>query len=323
MPTETAADAPSQDSIRAAYALISPHIRRTPLLNLPHGAFGLDNPVSLKLEFLQHAGSFKSRGAFYSLLSQEVPEAGVTAASGGNHGAAVAYAARSLGHKARIFVPEISSPAKIAKIREFGAEVVVGGARYDDAQAACDTYAETSGALKIHPFGAWATMTGQATTALEWAGQLAETGLPPLDVALVAVGGGGLIGGMACWWRGHTRLAGIEPDGSCALHAALEAGHPVDVGVDSIAADSLGARNVGDKVFAAARIGVGEVVLVPDAAIRAAQKLLWSDYRIAAEPGGVTALAALVSGRYRPAPGAHVGVLICGANVDLATLATA
>ena len=321
MPTETLSQAPSQQTIRDAADLISRHIRRTPLLNLPHGAFGLDNPISLKLEFMQHAGSFKSRGAFYSLLSQQVPAVGVTAASGGNHGAAVAYAARALGHKARIFVPEISAPAKIAKIREFGAEAVVGGARYDDAQAACDAYAAKSGALKIHPFGAWATMAGQATTALEWEAQLAQEGASPLDVALVAVGGGGLIGGMACWWRGRTRLVGVEPEGSCALHAALEAGRPVDVGVDSIAADSLGARNVGDKVFAAARIGVGEVVLVPDEAIRAAQKLLWSEFRIAAEPGGATALAALLSGRCRPAPEAHVGVLVCGANVDPATLA--
>jgi threonine dehydratase len=318
--TTVAADAPSAETIRAADALIREHIRRTPLLNLPRGAFGLANPISLKLEFMQHAGSFKARGAFYSLLSQAVPEAGVTAASGGNHGAAVAYAARALGHKARIFVPEISAPAKIAKIREFGAAVVVGGARYDDAQAACDRYAEQSGALKIHPFAAWSTMTGQATTALEWDGQLAREEQPPLDSALVAVGGGGLIGGMGCWWRGRTRLIGVEPEGSCALHAALEAGQPVDVGVDSIAADSLGARNVGERVFAAAGLGVDRVVLVTDAAIRAAQKLLWSEYRIAAEPGGATALAALISGAYRPAAEERIGVLVCGANVDPATL---
>lgn len=309
------------DSIRAAAARIAGHVRRTPLLHLPAGSFGVSNPVTLKLEFLQHAGSFKSRGAFNTLLSHAVPAAGVTAASGGNHGAAVAFAARALGHRARIFVPEISAPAKIAKIREFGAEVVVGGARYDDAQAACDLYAAESGALKIHPFDAEATMEGQGTTALEWDAQLAQQGLPALDAALVAVGGGGLISGMGLFWRKAVQLVGVEPAGSRALQAALEASRPVDVPVESIAADSLGARNVGARVLAAASLGVDRVVLVPDEAIRAAQKLLWSDFRIATEPGGAAALAALLCGAWRPAPGHHLGVLVCGANVDLARLA--
>ncbi|WP_114944249.1 threonine/serine dehydratase [Microvirga calopogonii] len=301
--------------IEAAHARIAPHIRRTPALNMG-SAFGHDGPVSLKLEFLQHAGSFKTRGAFNTLLSKDVPVAGVAAASGGNHGAAVAYAAKQLGVTARIFVPEISSPAKIAVIRSHGAEVVIGGARYADAQGACDLYVEESGALRVHPFGAESTITGQGTTALEW-----EQDAPSLDTVLVAVGGGGLIGGVASWWAGRVKVVGVEPEGSRALHAALEAGRPVDVDVDSVAADSLGAKNTGDLVYSICRDTVDHVALVTDAAIRDAQRLLWRDYRIASEPGGAAALAALVSGAYKPRSGERIGVLLCGANVELAKLA--
>lgn len=302
--------------IAAAAARIAPRIRRTPVLDLPAGAFGHDGPVSLKLEFLQHAGSFKSRGAFNSLLSAPVPAAGVTAASGGNHGAAVAYAAKALGVPARIFVPEIANPAKIEAIRRQGAEVTIGGARYADAQVACDAFAARSGARLVHPFGAEATIAGQGTVALEWERQTHR-----LDTVLVAVGGGGLVSGMASWWRDRpVRVVGVEPEGSRALHAALEAGRPVDVDVESVAADSLGARNVGDLVFGICRDAVDHVALVADAAITEAQRLLWREVRVAAEPGGAAALAALLSGRYRPARGEAVGVLLCGANLDAASL---
>ncbi|MCB5174650.1 MULTISPECIES: threonine/serine dehydratase [Microvirga] len=304
----------SRSDIQAAHSRIASHIRRTPSWTL-RGAFGHDGPVSLKLEFLQHAGSFKTRGAFNTLLSQKVTEAGVAAASGGNHGAAVAYAAKRLGMKARIFVPEISSPAKIAVIRSHGAEVVIGGARYADAQEACDLYVAESGALRVHPFGAETTIAGQGTAGLEW-----EEDAPPLDTVLVAVGGGGLISGIGSWWNGRVKVVGVEPKGSRALHAALEAGRPVDVDVDSVAADSLGARNTGDLVYAICRETVDHVALVEDPAIREAQRLLWRDWRIATEPGGAAALAALVSGAYRPAPGERVGVLLCGANVELQRL---
>ncbi|HZH50763.1 MAG TPA: threonine/serine dehydratase [Microvirga sp.] len=300
--------------IEAAHSRIAPHIRRTPAWTLP-SAFGHDGPVSLKLEFLQHAGSFKTRGAFNTLLTQPVTEAGVAAASGGNHGAAVAYAARQLGIKARIFVPEISSPAKIAVIRSHGAEVVIGGARYADAQEACDLYVAESGALRVHPFSADTTIAGQGTVGLEW-----EQDAPSLDTVLVAVGGGGLISGIASWWKDRVKVVGVEPEGSRALHAALEAGRPIDVDVDSVAADSLGARNTGDLVYEICREAVDHVALVEDAAIREAQGLLWRDWRIAAEPGGAAALGALVSGAYRPSAGERVGVLLCGANVDLASL---
>jgi threonine dehydratase len=306
-----------RSTIQAAHARIAPHVRRTPAWTLP-SAFGHDGPVSLKLEFLQHAGSFKARGAFNTLLSHEITPAGVAAASGGNHGAAVAYAARMLGVRARIFVPEIASPAKVAVIRSHGAEVMIGGARYADAQEACDRSVAASGALRVHPFAAESTVAGQGTVALEW-----EEDAPDLDTVLVAVGGGGLISGVASWWAGRVKVVGVEPEGSRALHAALEAGGPVDVEVNSVAADSLGARNVGDLVYGICRKSVDHVALVTDGAIRAAQVLLWRDWRIATEPGGAAALAALTSGAYHPSPGERLGVLLCGANVDLSILAEA
>jgi threonine dehydratase len=239
----------------------------------------------------------------------------VAAASGGNHGAAVAYAARQLGYRAQIFVPEISSPAKVAVIRSHGAEVVIGGARYADAQEACDRHVAETGALRVHPFAAESTIVGQGTAALEW-----EEDAPGLDTVLVAVGGGGLISGIASAWTGRVKVVGVEPEGSRALHAALEAGGPVDVDVNSVAADSLGARNVGDLVYRICRERVDHVALVADDAIRAAQATLWRDWRIASEPGGAAALAALIGGGYRPASGERVGVLLCGANVDLQVL---
>jgi threonine dehydratase len=305
----------SRDDIRAAFTRIAPHIRRTPVWALPHG-FGHGGPVSLKLEFLQHAGSFKPRGAFNTLLSRPIPPAGVAAASGGNHGAAVAYAARKLGLRARIFVPEISPAAKVAVIRSHGAEAVIGGERYAEAQEACDRYVAETGALRVHPFDAETTIAGQGTVALEW-----EQEAPDLDAVLVGVGGGGLISGIARWWAGRVKVVGVEPEGSRALHAALAAGGPVDVEVESVAADSLGARNVGGLVHAICRDTVDHVALVADDAIRAAQATLWRDWRIATEPGGAAALAALISGAYRSRAGERVGVLLCGANVDLAKLA--
>jgi threonine dehydratase len=313
---EMSSETVTREAIRSAHRRIAPHVRRTPVWDPAPGAFGYDGPVSLKLEFLQHAGSFKARGAFNTLLAIPIGQAGVAAASGGNHGAAVAYAAKRLGVKARIFVPEISSPAKVAVIRSHGAGVVIGGARYADAQEACDRYVAETGALRVHPFAAEATVVGQGTVALEW-----EEDGPRLDTVLVAVGGGGLIAGIANWWAGGVKVVGVEPAGSRALHAALEAGGPADVEVDSVAADSLGARNVGELVYGLCRDTVDHVALVTDEAILAAQARLWRDWRIPTEPGGAAALAALTSGAYRPAEGERVGVLLCGANVDLSKLA--
>ncbi len=307
------------DDVRAAHARIAPHVRRTPLLAADPADHG-DATITFKLELLQHAGSFKARGAFSNLLGATPPAAGVAAASGGNHGVAVAYAAHRLGHRARIFIPEIASPSKVEAIRRHGADVVIGGARYADAQAACDRYAAESGALVVHPYEGPRTVAGAGTVALEWEEDQARLGLAPLDTVLVAVGGGGLIAGVAAWWRGRARVVGVEPRGSRCLHAALEAGHPVDVPVESIAADALGARRVGELAFAVARDAVERVVLVEDDAIRAAQRALWTRYRVAAEPAGATSLAALLGGAYAPRAGERVGVLVCGGNVVPATL---
>ena len=323
-----APDPPQQDTvmtdrpvtrpmIEEAAARIAGHARVTPVMRLGAGALGSGADISLKLECLQHAGSFKTRGAFNNLLSLSVPEAGVSAASGGNHGAAVAYAAQQRGVKATIFVPEISPAAKIEAIRRFGAEVVIGGAQYDDAQLACDRFVAETGALKIHPFAAPETIAGQGTLGREWDGQE-----PDLDTVLVAVGGGGLISGIASWFAGsRVKVVGVEPEGSRALQAALEAGGPVTVSVESVAADSLGARNVGPLVHHCCQGAVDHVALVPDAAITEAQKRLWRDFRLAIEPGGAAAFGVLIAGAYKPAKGERLGVLVCGANVDLAKLA--
>ena len=304
------------EAVRAAYAKISSFIRKTPVMTLPRGAFGLDAEVGLKLELLQHAGSFKPRGAFFNLVSRKFPEAGVAAASGGNHGAAVAYAAQQFGAKARIFVPEISSPAKVSAIRRFGAEAVVGGARYYDALDACNAYVAASGAMAISAFDSIETISGQGTLALEWEEQ---SGTP--DTVLIAVGGGGLISGVASWWGKRVKIVGVEPEGSRALHAALAAGGPTDVDVDSVAADSLGAKNVGPLIYSVCAPAIDHVALVKDDAIVEAQRVLWRDFRIAAEPGGAAAFAALLSGAYMPKAGEKVGVLLCGGNVDLTKLA--
>ena len=300
----------SPADIERAEARIRPYIRATPVMDLSPN-------VMLKLEFLQHGGSFKPRGAFNNILSREVPKVGVAAASGGNHGLAVALAAKLRGVPAAIFVPEISSPAKIAAIRATGADLRVGGARYNDALDACNRYAAETGALSIHAFDTPETIAGQGTLALEWDTQ-SDAGL---DTVLVAVGGGGLIAGMAAWWRGSVKVIGVEPAGSRALHAAMKAGKPVDVDVNSIAADSLGARRAGQLVYEIANAHVDHVLLVEDAAIADAQKALWNEFRIATEPGGAAAMAALISGTYKPAPDERVGVLLCGANVELGKLA--
>ncbi len=285
----------SRADIRAAYSRIAPHLRRTPLMEAA-SLSGQGGPISLKLEFLQHTGSFKPRGAFNNLLTRQTPPVGCATASGGNHGAAVAFAARSLGVKARVFVPEIAAPVKVAKISANGAEVVVQGATYFDALALCEAYCRESGALSIHAYDSLETIAGQGTVGLEWEEDLAKMGAAPLDTVLVGVGGGGLIAGVAAWFAGRAKVVAVEPEGSRALHAALQAGRPVDVEVNSVAADSLGARRVGDRVFAIARTAVSDSVLVSDAVIREAQTRLWRDFCVIAEPGGAAAYGALVSG---------------------------
>lgn len=303
-------DAITPERIRAAEARIRPYIRRTPVVALDGGDIGIPQAsFHCKLEMLQHAGSFKARGAFANLLMRAIPAAGIAAASGGNHGAAVAYAAMKLGIPARIFVPNISSPAKIARIRDYGAELVVGGERYADALAASEAWIAESGALAVHAFDQDETLLGQGTLGLEL-----EEQAPELDTVLVAVGGGGLIGGIAGWYAGRAKVVGVEPEGSPTLFRALEAGKPVDAEAGGIAADSLAPRRVGERCFAIARQHVSGVVLVEDDAIRAAQAALWRILRVVAEPGGAAAFAALISRRYEPRPGERVGVVLSGGN---------
>ncbi|RWH72251.1 MAG: threonine/serine dehydratase [Mesorhizobium sp.] len=302
----------TRERIAAMEPRIRPFVRHTPVLRVDMADFGRPPlAVDLKLECLQHSGSFKARGAFTNLLGRPVPAAGVVAASGGNHGAAVAYAAMRLGHKATIFVPEVSPPAKLERIRGYGAELVVGGARYAEALAASESFAEKSGALQIHAFNQEETLVGQGTLGLE-----IEADLPELDTLLVAVGGGGLIGGIAAWFAGRIRIIAVEPEGAPTLHRAFEAGRPVDAPTEGIAADSLAPKRVGEMMFPIAEAFVERSILVSDDEIIAAQAALWDRVRIISEPGGAAAFAALLSGRYAPAAGERVAVLVCGANAN-------
>jgi len=299
-----------RDEIAQTKRLIRPHIRRTPIIEADAGDFGLTTArLSFKLELLQHAGSFKTRGAFTNLLAREVPKAGVVAASGGNHGAAVAYAAMKLGIPAKIFVPTISSPAKIQRIRDYRAELVVIGDRYADALAASEVWAQQSGALSIHAYDQRETLLGQGTIGLE-----IEQRSPDIDTLLVAVGGGGLIAGIAAWFGGRVRVVGVEPEASPTLTMAFQAGEPVDAPAGGIAADSLAPRRVGTLVYPIAKQYVDRVVLVPDDEINRAQLALWETLRVVAEPGGAAAFVALLSGRYEPQPNERVGVLLSGGN---------
>lgn len=299
-----------RETIAATYERIQPHIRRTPVVAVDGAEFNAPGAsLTFKLELLQHAGSFKTRGAFANLLLREVPPAGIVAASGGNHGAAAAYAAMKRGVKAKIFVPSISSPAKIARIRSYGVELEVGGERYADALAASEIYRRESGALGVHAFDQDETMLGTGTIGLELDEQA-----PALDTLLVGVGGGGLIGGIAAWYQGRVKVIGVEPELAPTLTEALAAGKPVDAPAGGIAADSLAPRQIGELVFPIAQRHVAQVVLVADEAIREAQRTLWDKLRIVAEPGAAAATAALLSKRYVPKPGEKVGIVISGGN---------
>lgn len=290
-----------RERIAAVAKTIAPFVRRTPAIEL--------DGVQLKLELLQHAGSFKTRGAFANLLLRDVPAAGVVAASGGNHGAAVAYAAMRLGTPAKIFVPSISSSTKIERIRSYGAQLVVVGERYADALAASEEWIAESGALAVHAFDQPETLLGQGTVAME----IVED-IPEVDTIIVAVGGGGLIGGIAAWCAGEVKVVGVEPQGAPTLSLAMQAGRPVDAPAGSIAADSLAPRRVGELMFPIAQRYVDRVVLVSDDDIRAAQRALWYGATTVAEPGGAAAYAALLCGAYAPAPGERVCVVVSGGN---------
>jgi threonine dehydratase len=309
-----------RSQIAAVEKLIRPHIRRTPILEVSGADLRLDS-ISLifKLEFLQHAGSFKTRGAFTNLLTRQIPKAGVVAASGGNHGVAVAYAASKLGVPAKIFLPSVASPEKVDCIRRSGAEIIVVGERYADALTASEAWAAQSGAMPIHAYDQLETLLGQGTVGFEFEQQSLV-----LDTLLVAVGGGGLIGGIAAWYAGNVKLIGVEPEAAPTLTNALTAGRPVDSPAGGIAADSLAPKRVGELMFPLAQSYVEKVILVQDEEIAQTQEALWSVLRVVTEPGGAAAFAALLSRRYQPAPGERVGVLLCGGNttaVDFAASA--
>jgi len=306
----------SRDRVAATYELIRPYIRRTPTIEIDLADFGLPaHPVTCKLELLQHAGSFKPRGAFANLLMREIPKAGVVAASGGNHGIAVAFAANKLQTPAAIFVPAVAAATKQERIRSLGARLVVVGQLYADALAASRQFTSESGAVEIHAFDQPETLLGQGSVGLE-----IEQQSPDLDTLLVAVGGGGLIGGIAAWFEGKVKLIAVEPRTAPTLYAALQAGHPVEAEAGGIAADSLAPRKVGELMYPLAERFVDRVVLVEDEDIRMAQKALWRVLRVASEAGGAAAMAALLSGAYRPQPNERVGVLLCGANTDAVSL---
>jgi threonine dehydratase len=306
----SASTAVSPELISRCEKLIGPYVRRTPVIEIDAADAGLEpNRLCLKLELFQHSGSFKVRGAFANLLSRKVPAAGVVAASGGNHGAAVAYAAMRLRVPAKIFVPSIASPAKIARIREYGADLVIEGDRYADALAASEAWMEKTGAMPVHAYDQDETMLGQGTIGAELDEQA-----PDIDTLLVPVGGGGLIAGIAAWYAGRIKVIGVEPFACPTLTKAFAAGHPVDAEGGGVAADSLAPRRVGVRVFPIAQRYVHSVVLVTDDAIVKSQHVLWQILRIVAEPAGAAAFSALLSGAYKPQGGERVGVIVSGGN---------
>ncbi len=304
------ADTVNPERIARCEKVIRPYVRRTPVIEIDATDIGLKSGrLCLKLELFQHSGSFKARGAFANLLTRKVPAVGVVAASGGNHGAAVAYAAMVLKVPAKIFIPSIASPAKVQRIREYGADLVIEGDQIADAFAASEAWARRTGAMPVHPFDQDETMLGQGTIGIELDEQAPDT-----DTLLVSVGGGGLIAGLAAWYAGRIKVVGVEPFASPTLTKALQAGHPVDAEAGGLAADSLAPRRVGTRVFEVAQHEVHDTVLVADEAIRQAQKVLWQALRIVAEPGGAAAFSALLSGGYQPQRGERVAVVISGGN---------
>jgi threonine dehydratase len=303
----------SRTEIQDAGRRIAAHVRRTPVIALEEKAFGIDAKVFFKLECLQHTGSFKPRGAFNCILSSSVPPAGVIAASGGNHGAAVAYAAQKLGHRAEIFVPTITPSAKVERLKQYDAAINITGKDYAEALEASRERAAQTGAVSIHAYDDRRVLAGQGTLGMELEEQIRS-----LDSVLIAVGGGGLIGGCAAWYQDRVRVISVEPERAPTLHHALEAGQVVDVETGGVAADSLAARRAGELMFPIAQKFVSQALLVTDEQIVEAQKVLWQKLRLIAEPGGATAFAALLSGVYKPrAAGERIGVVLCGSNADL------
>lgn len=309
----------SRDDVLEAARRLGSRVRRTPLLEAEAGLLG-EETVLLKLEHLQHTGSFKARGALTALLSaQDIPSAGVVAASGGNHGLAVAWSAGQVGTVATIFVPRTAPPAKVRGLRALGADVRLIGERYAQALAAAREHERSSGSLAVHAYDEPAVVAGQGTVGAEL---LDQTGMregptdQSLDTVLVAVGGGGLVGGIAAALDGRAQVVGVEPEGCPTWHAALAAGGPVDVEVGGIGADALGATRLGGIAWETLSRARAASVLVDSDAVISARRFLWERLRLAVEPGAAVAVAALLSGRYVPQSGERVAVIICGANAD-------
>jgi threonine dehydratase len=321
MPDPVVPDPVGPDLVEEAAARIEGHVRVTPTVLVEAGALApAQVPLLLKLELLQHTGSFKPRGMFNRLLSTEIGGQGVVAASGGNAGLAVAYAARELGCRATIFVPETAPAVKVRRLDELGAGVKRVGTSYAEALEAADAYAERSGAIRVHAYDQPEVVAGQGTLARELESQIETLRLEAADTVLVAVGGGGLIAGVAGWFAGRARVVAVEPRACPTYASALAAGGPVDVEVGGVAADSLGARRIGAWCWAA-RDWIAGSVLVGDESITEAQRRLWESCRVVAEPGGATALAALIGGAYVPQVDERVAVVVCGANTDPAGVA--
>lgn len=323
--------------ITAAADRLSPRIRTTPILTVSVDQLHADSDrepsitqnngeaedqvrISLKLEYLQHSGTFKGRGAMHFMLSNNISDAGVTAASGGNHGAAVAWAAKELGHRATIFVPTISAPAKVLRLRSYGAEVVQVGAVYAESLEACEEHQAKTGATGIHAYEANDVMAGAGTTGREFEAQVTEAGLAPLDAVLVACGGGGLVGGIASWFGKDVAAVACETETTSAYASAKAAGKPVHVAVSGVAADALGASTIGSLAFQALEAAGAQSVTVDDQAVVDARYMLWDRFRIVVEPSAAVPIAVLASGAWKPEPGSHVGVVVCGANTGLADL---
>ncbi|SRR6056297_120030 len=307
---------PSPDDITAAAARIAGRVRKTPILSVEAGALGLPYPVMLKLEHTQVTGSFKVRGAFNNMLSRDVPEAGIVAASGGNHGAAVAYAATELGHASRIYVPKaIAKEEKLRRMRMFGGEVILTEGSVADCMAEYAAAAESSGALSVHPYDTEWTLAGQGTVAREFEEQAGGPG--SIDTILVATGGGGLIGGIAAWFGDRVNVVSVETEGTDTLSRSLKEGPEIDVSATGVAAGSLGGPRLGVQSWEVIRDRVQTAIVLPDEAVYAAAKTLWEATRLVGEPGAAVALAALTSGAYTPAEGERVAVLICGGNADV------
>lgn len=306
---------PTPDAISAAAPLIAPYIRQTPVLTVEAGALSLPCPVTFKLEHTQISGSFKLRGAFYNMLTRDVPDVGVVAASGGNHGAAVAYAATALGHASKIYVPtSIAKEEKLKRMRNFGAEVVLTEGSVGACMEEYAAYAEASGALSVHPYDTIPTLTGQGTVAREIEAQMEA--LNGIDTIFVSTGGGGLIGGVAAWLRNRVKIVSVETEGTNTLEKSLRVGPDIDEHATGIAAGSLGGPRLGVDSFALIEQYVDEAVIVPDAAVFDAATKLWDATRLIGEPGSAVALAALTSGAYVPDKDERVCVLLCGGNAE-------